>query len=75
MNLAKKQVFIELPKKQVSIEVDEDGNKWVVCPHCNKKAIQVLPETKISMLPYVCKNNKCPKKKFVINYNSKLRLI
>lgn len=75
MNLAKKQAFIELPKKQASIEVDEGGNRWAACPHCNKKAIQLLPETKISMLPYVCKNNKCPVKKFIINCNSSLCLI
>lgn len=75
MNLAKKQTFIESTKNQASIEVDENGMRWAVCPHCGKRAIQFPPETRISMLPFICRNNKCPVKKFIINYNSNLRLI
>jgi len=75
MNLVKKQTIMEPIKNQASIEVDETGDRWAVCPHCGKKAIKLLPETRVSMLPYICRNNKCPVKKFIINCNTNLCLI
>ena len=44
----------------------EDGTEWMCCPFCYKKAVKILPETRISKLPYKCSGSKC-KKEFEIN--------
>ena len=75
MNLAKKMTYIEREKKQAIIEIDENGIQWASCPHCGKNAIPIPPETKIYQLPFICRNNKCTVKKFIINYNSNFCLI
>ena len=36
-----------------------DGSQWAVCPWCGKKAVKILPETRIYKMPYKCKNSKC----------------
>ena len=51
---------------QADIRVLPDGSRWAVCPWCDKKAIKILPETKIHMLPHKCKNSKC-QRDFIIN--------
>lgn len=51
---------------QADIKVFPDGSRWAICPYCHKKAIKILPVTKISMLMFKCKNSKC-KKRFFIN--------
>ena len=43
-----------------------DGNRWVVCPWCGKKAVKILPETRILKMPYKCKNSKC-RKEFIVH--------
>lgn len=43
-----------------------DGTLWMVCPFCYKKAVKILPETRISKMPYKCGGSNC-KKKFEIN--------
>lgn len=43
-----------------------DLSEWVVCPFCRKKAIKILPDTKIHNMPYKCKGSKC-KKEFLVN--------
>lgn len=43
-----------------------DLSEWAICPFCGKKAIKILPETKMQKVPWMCRNNKC-KKKFFIN--------
>lgn len=48
------------------VKIYPDGSKWVVCPFCRKRTLKVLPETKISMLPYRCKGSSC-KSNFIIN--------
>ncbi|PJJ27801.1 hypothetical protein [Lacrimispora celerecrescens] len=51
---------------QADVKVFPDGSRWATCPWCDKKAIKILPETKIHMMPYKCKNSKC-EKEFIIN--------
>ena len=75
MNLAKKQTYIEREKKQAIIETDENGIEWAACPYCTKKAIPMSEKAKVSELEYICRNNKCPAKKFIINYNSNFCMI
>lgn len=48
------------------IKTFPDGRRWAVCPYCQKKALKILTETKVHMLPYKCKNSKCAKG-FTIN--------
>lgn len=72
MNLAKKMTYIE---REALIESDEKGTLWAVCPHCRKRAIPMSAKAKVSELEYICRNNKCPAKKFIINYNSNFCLI
>lgn len=43
-----------------------DGQVWIICPFCHKKAIRIFYETKIHMMPYICRGSKC-KGKFIIN--------
>ena len=43
-----------------------DGSKWICCPFCQKKAIKITNDTKISKLPYKCTGSNC-KKEFEIN--------
>ena len=50
---------------QEDIRVLPDGSRWAVCPWCDKKALKILPETRIHNLPFKCKNNKC-NKEFVV---------
>lgn len=49
-----------------NIKAFPDLSRWVVCPYCGKKAIRVLPETKIHKMPYKCRGSKC-KKEFLVN--------
>lgn len=51
---------------QADIKVFPDGSRWAVCPWCGKKAVKIMPETKIYELLFKCRNNKC-KKEFMIN--------
>lgn len=32
-----------------------NGEKWVSCPYCGKRALKILPTTKIHRMPYKCK--------------------
>ena len=41
------------------IKTFPDGSRWAVCPWCGKKAVKILPETRIFKMPYKCKNSKC----------------
>lgn len=43
-----------------------DGSEWIVCPFCHKKAVKVLPDTKIHKMPWKCRNSKCGEH-FLIN--------
>ena len=43
-----------------------NGEKWVICPYCFKKALKILPTTKIHRMPYKCKGSNC-KKEFMVN--------
>lgn len=51
---------------QADIRVLPDGSRWAVCPYCGKKAVKILPETRIHMMPYKCKNSKC-QRDFIVN--------
>jgi len=68
---------MKIVKKQAVFEKDEDGVLWAACPYCKKKAQPLLPETKVYMLPCICRNNKCPnpKREFIINYINDVCLI
>lgn len=48
------------------LKIFSDLSQWVVCPFCGKKAIKVLPDTKIHKMPYKCKGSKC-QKEFLVN--------
>ena len=48
------------------VKIFPDLSQWAVCPFCGKKAIKILPETKMKKVPWKCRNNKC-KKSFFIN--------
>lgn len=48
------------------IKTFPDLSCWITCPWCSKKAVKILPQTKIHMMPWKCKNNKCGKE-FIIN--------
>lgn len=52
--------------RQANIKAYPDGSCWALCPYCQKKALKILPETKIYELLFKCRNNKC-KKEFMIN--------
>lgn len=43
-----------------------DESKWVICPFCKKKAVKVLPDTKIHNMPWKCRGSNCGKE-FVVN--------
>lgn len=49
------------------IKIFLDGSCWAVCPWCGKKAVKILSETKISKMPYKCKNSKCGRT-FIVNW-------
>lgn len=51
---------------QAEIKTFPDGSRWIVCPGCGKKAVKILLETRIHMMPYKCRNSKC-NKEFVVN--------
>lgn len=51
---------------RVDIKFFPDGSRWAVCPWCNKKAVKILPETKIHKMPHKCRNSKCGKE-FIVN--------
>lgn len=44
----------------------DNGNTWIVCPYCGKKALKILSTTKIYRMPYKCKGSNC-KKEFMVN--------
>lgn len=48
------------------VKIFPDLSQWVVCPFCGKKAIKILPDTKIHKMPYKCKGSKC-RKEFLVN--------
>lgn len=48
------------------IKTFPDGSRWAICPHCGKKAVKILPETRIHNMPWKCKASDC-KKEFVVN--------
>lgn len=52
------------------IKTFPDTSQWVVCPWCGKKAVRLLPDTHIHMMPWKCRNNKC-KKEFIVNLEKK----
>ena len=43
-----------------------DGERWLMCPYCNKKQFPLTPITQIKHLWFKCKNSKC-KKEFLID--------
>ena len=47
------------------IKIFPDGSQWAVCPWCGKKAVKILPQTKIECLEYKCRGSNC-KRKFEI---------
>lgn len=49
-----------------SVKIFPDNSSWAVCPWCGKKAVKILPETRILKMPYKCKNSKC-RKKFIVH--------
>jgi hypothetical protein len=51
---------------QADIKMLPDESRWAVCPWCGKKAVKIMPKTKIFELLFKCRNNKC-KKEFMIN--------
>lgn len=51
-----------------AVKTFADGSRWAVCPWCGKKAVRVLPDTKIQHMPYKCKGSNC-KKEFIIEEN------
>lgn len=51
---------------QADMKFFSDGSCWAVCPWCNKKAVKILPETKIYKMPHKCRNSKCGKE-FIVN--------
>lgn len=48
------------------IKIFPDLSSWAVCPFCGKKAIKILPDTRIHKMPYKCKGSKC-QKEFLVN--------
>ena len=61
--------YMNLPEEwngQALKKVFPDGTIWIVCPFCYKKAIKILPETKIHKMPYKCGGSNC-KKEFEIS--------
>ena len=44
-----------------AVKTFADGSRWAVCPWCGKKAVRVLPDTKIQHMPYKCKGSNCKK--------------
>lgn len=62
--------YINLPEDGwdgvADVKIFPDLSEWVVCPFCGKKAIKILPDTKIHKMPYKCKGSKC-KKEFLVN--------
>lgn len=71
---ALKQIGAEFPMNPpeegwdgtADIKTFPDGNRWAVCPHCGKKAVKILPETRIHNMPWKCKGSNCGKE-FLIN--------
>lgn len=49
-----------------AVKIFPDSNRWAVCPWCGKKAVKILPETRILKMPYKCKNSKC-RKEFIVH--------
>lgn len=49
-----------------SVKIFPDNSSWAVCPWCGKKAVKILPETRILKMPYKCKNSKC-RKEFIVH--------
>lgn len=43
-----------------------NGQMWICCPFCQKKALLINPNTKIQNLPMKCKGSNC-KKEFEVN--------
>ena len=35
-----------------SVKIFPDNSSWAVCPWCGKKAVKILPETRILKMPY-----------------------
>ena len=61
---------MNLPEHNLDIVADikifPNLSQWVICPFCGKKAIKILPDTKIHKMPYKCKGSKC-QKEFLVN--------
>ena len=49
-----------------TVKIFPDNSSWAVCPWCGKKAVKILPETRILKMPYKCKNSKC-RKEFIVH--------
>lgn len=49
------------------VKVFPDGSCWAVCPWCGKKAVKILPETRIFRMPHKCRNSKCGRN-FLVNW-------
>lgn len=49
-----------------AVKIFPDSSRWAVCPWCGKKAVKILPETRILKMPYKCKNSKC-RKEFIVH--------
>lgn len=56
---------------QAYVEHDfRTGMDWACCPECGKRALMLLPETRIRGLPFRCRNSKC-KFDFMVNVDYK----
>ena len=49
-----------------TVKIFPDSSRWAVCPWGGKKAVKILPETRILKMPYKCKNSKC-RKEFIVH--------
>lgn len=46
---------------QAEVRTFTDGSRWVICPWCGKKALKILPETRIENLTMKCSGSNCKK--------------
>lgn len=64
------QEHMNLPEDEfdgiAAVKIFPDSSRWAVCPWCGKKAVKILPETRILKMPYKCKNSKC-RKEFIVH--------
>lgn len=39
--------------------IEYEGKRWITCPYCNKRLIEIHDDTDIKKLPYKCKRSDC----------------